>query len=156
MQITVFISTAPHLGHVSTIIFQRLQSLHHHLHGLVRHGSAAGRAKVSALFNIRHCVKCIAQTTMRIKVSCPLTPHPLHLLSADGAEGVYCHHLGRRIQRVNVILPCAPDVNGGCLLKAQSLLPASCSWFVPLQFFPDFLLVFLPFTKIWFWDFIFL
>lgn len=26
MQITVFISTAPHLGHVSTIIFQRLQS----------------------------------------------------------------------------------------------------------------------------------
>lgn len=79
-------------------IFQLLQSLHHHLHGLVRHGSATPCAE--RCFYIRgspaFCTAALyISSSQRRKIVFPLTPpHLLHLLSTDGAEGgkrhIYC------------------------------------------------------------------
>ena len=70
VQITVFISTAPHLGHVSTITFRCPQSLHHHVHGLVCKWSATlwtiADSKCRIRRNTFHATICIWRTSIAL------------------------------------------------------------------------------------------
>src|SRR5690625_1826485 len=76
---------------LSLIFIQFLQSLHHDVHGLVRHGTAAAGAKivfmpVCGIFAVAPTFRTFWQIPLTRRIGPLATPYLLHLLPRGAAE----------------------------------------------------------------------